>query len=101
MLLTSDYIIDETLTRIRYDSGHGKAVEFLDIINESIGKGFLVMKRIDERIWEEAATIFRKYDKSKLSFTDCTSFSLARKWNVSKILAFDDDFRMMGFEVIP
>lgn len=30
--LTSDYVIDETVTRLRYDSSHKHAVRFLDLI---------------------------------------------------------------------
>lgn len=31
-LYTTDYVIDETVTRLRYDAGHWAAVEFLDAI---------------------------------------------------------------------
>lgn len=31
-LLTTDYVIDETVTRFRYDAGHSAAVAFLDAI---------------------------------------------------------------------
>ena len=31
-LLTTDYVLDETVTRLRYDVGHREAVRFLDLI---------------------------------------------------------------------
>jgi predicted nucleic acid-binding protein len=31
-LYTTDYVIDETVTRLRYDVNHSAAVEFLDAI---------------------------------------------------------------------
>ena len=34
-LFTSDYVLDETVTRIRYDANHTTAVAFLDVIGEA------------------------------------------------------------------
>jgi len=31
-LETSDFVLDEVVTRLRYDVGHGKAVEFLGLV---------------------------------------------------------------------
>ena len=38
--VTTDYIIDETVTRLRYDANHQVAVTFLDSINRSEETGF-------------------------------------------------------------
>lgn len=34
-LLTTDYVLDETITRLRYDVSHMAAVAFLDHIQEA------------------------------------------------------------------
>lgn len=97
-IITSDYIIDETLTRIRYSVGHKEAVEW--------GNGILASKVIDrmevgKEIFELAWNIFAKYEDKKLSFTDCTSFAVMKKRGIEKVFAFDEDFERMGFVLMP
>ncbi len=38
---TSDYVLDETVTRIHYDASHATAVTFLDLIEEAARSGAL------------------------------------------------------------
>ena len=97
-IITSDYIIDETLTRIRYSVGHKEAVEW--------GNGILASKVIDrieigKELFEFAWDIFAKYEDKKLSFTDCTSFAVMKKKGIEKVFAFDGDFERMGFVLMP
>ena len=99
-LVTSDYVIDESITRIRYDSGHREALRFYEIIMKSIELCFLTLRRIDAEIWEDSIAIFRKYSDRKLSFTDCTSFALAGRLKIKDVFAFDEDFEVMGFHPI-
>lgn len=100
-LLTSDYILDETLTRIRYDGGHSAAMEFWQRVEAARQAGFLTVLRVDEAIWHAALQIFQKYHDQQFSFTDCTSFVLAQAYPVDAIFAFDDHFRIFGFIVQP
>lgn len=95
---TSNYIIDETITRIRMRAGHKPALNF--------GKGIFTSRiyrihYIDESIEREAFKIFEKYQDQKLSFTDCTSIALMRRLGITKIFAFDEDFVALGFEIVP
>ena len=45
--------------------------------------------------------IFEKYSDQKFSFTDCTSFVLARRQNVAEVFGFDHHFSMFGFNIRP
>ena len=99
-LLTTDYVIDETVTRLRYDWSHLGAVEFLDFIKrakeateEAVA---LTVAEIDSALFQEAERLFRQYDTAELSFTDCTSFVVCRRRNISEAFAFDQHFLMMG-----
>jgi len=94
--LTTDYVIDETLTRLRYDLNHPSAVKFLDFIERTEGTGVLNIVRIDEVLFQEAKTLFRRYDSAILSFTDCTSFAVCQRYKISEAFAFDQHFLMMG-----
>ncbi|MBU4223591.1 MAG: type II toxin-antitoxin system VapC family toxin [Euryarchaeota archaeon] len=97
-IITSDYIIDETLTRIRYSVGHKEAVEW--------GKDILASKVIEKmeievELFRSAWELFRTYDDKKLSFTDCTSFALMKKRGIEKVFSFDEDFKRPGFILLP
>ena len=100
-LLTSDYILDESLTRLRYDFGHALALTFWQRMDRAQRDGFLTILRVDERVWQAAMAIFQKYDDQDFSFTDCTSFVLARAHGVDEVFTFDRHFLMFGFTIKP
>ena len=97
--LTTDYVIDETDTRLRYDTNHSIAVMFLERIELLVETGVLTLIEIDNRIFREAITLFRQYDSARLSFTDCTSFVVCRENNILEAFAFDQHFSMMGINL--
>lgn len=94
-LLTTDYVIDETVTRLRYDSSHLVAIEFFDFIESTKDTGILTVVEIDRSLFQEAERLFRQYDDVKFSFTDCTSFAVCQQHNISEAFAFDQHFPMM------
>jgi len=97
-IFTSDYIIDETLTRIRYAVGHEEAVKWgQGILASNIVEIIEVGKETFEPAWE----LFKTYEDKKLSFTDCTSFAIMKKRGIEKVFSFDDDFERMGFLPLP
>ena len=99
-LLTTDYVIDETATWLKYRANHSVAVQFLDLIESVERTGVLTITEIDKTLFQEAKQIFRQYDSVQLSFTDCTSFAVCQKHNISETYAFDEHFAMMGITVL-
>jgi predicted nucleic acid-binding protein len=98
-LLTTDYVIDETVTRLRYDTNHALAVTFLDRIALLVETEILTIAEIDKNVFVEAKELFCQYDSVQLSFTDCTSFVICRVNNVSEAFAFDHHFPIMGIDL--
>ncbi len=98
-LLTTDYVIDETATRLRYDTNHSLAVQFLNRIDLFVETEVLTVAEIDEMVFTEAKTLFSQYDSARLSFTDCTSFVICRVNNITEAFAFDHHFTIMGIEL--
>ena len=92
-LLTTDYVIDETVTRLRYDTNHTLAVEFLNRIELLEETEILTIAEIDKNIFEQAKALFRQYDSVQLSFTDCTSFVICRANHISEALRLTAIFR--------
>lgn len=94
-MITSDYVIDESLTIIRMRVSHQAAVLF----GESVLKSGIVTiadVKLEDRLaaWE----LFRKYSDKEFSFTDCTSFVLMKKMKLHLSFTFDTHFTQMGFE---
>lgn len=100
-LVTSNYVTDETITRLRYDAGHKIALRFRQILTKAVSKRLLrvywVTPEIELKSWE----IFKKYDDQEFSFTDCTSFAVCQDVDITDVFTFDRHFTFMGFSVGP
>ena len=91
-LFTSDYVLDETVTRIRYDASHSTAVASLDLIGAAERSGSLQILHVDNMVWRAAESLFRQYHDQDFSFTDCTSFLLPQQADVDEVFGFDHHF---------
>ena len=49
----------------------------------------------------EAWKVFEKYHDHDYSYTDCSSFVFMKRSGIKKVIALDEDFVEMGFQVIP
>lgn len=97
-LVTSDYVLDETATRLRASFGAQKAVFFCEKIFES---QLYKIHFIDKKIFRLALEKMKKYADKELSLTDCTSFVLMEKYHITCAFTFDNDFKKAGFEMVP
>ena len=98
ILTTTDYVIDETLTTIRFRLGLNAAEAWWRQID---GSARLRIESIDELRRERARALFFGYRDKEFSFTDCCSFVLMRELGIHRALTLDHHFRQMGFVVIP
>ncbi len=99
-LYTTDYVIDETVTRLRYDVSHPAAVEFIDAIEGAEEMSTVTLVAIDKAFFQEAKQIFRQYSSERLSFTDCTSFVACQNYGIASAFAFDQHFPIMGITLL-
>lgn len=100
-LLTTNYVLIETYTRIHYDDGYNKAIQFHDIIKKTIELKRLHIEWITPSLHEKGWKIFLEYEDQKFSLVDCASFVVARQAGVQEIFGFDRNFSMMGFILRP
>jgi len=97
-LVTSDYVLDESITLIRLAHSHLKATEFgRTTVNSRLVKVFYV----GEEIFLESLDLFEWSKDKDWSFTDCTSFILMKRTGVSQAFAFDPHFEQAGFHMLP
>ena len=54
LLVTTNYVLTETYTRIRYDDAHDKAIQFNSLIQEAIKIGRLHLEWVTPAIHKEA-----------------------------------------------
>jgi len=97
-LLTSDYVLDETVTLLNSRLGHSYAVRFLDALQASEQ---VELVHLTEAHLMETINLFRSRPDKGWSFTDCSSFVLMRECGIQCAFAFDEHFQQAGFQVKP
>ena len=100
-LLTTNYVMLETYTRIRYDDGHRQALRFHETITRALGHGRLELEWVSRQTHEKAWHIFETYEDQQFSLVDCTSFVIAGQAQVDQVFGFDRGFLTMEFILAP
>jgi len=98
LLFTSNYVVDETLTRLLYEAGHPAAVQGLHLLRGSTVLRIVHVTQDDE---QRADEIFLKYTDHRISYTDCTSVAVMERLGIDTVFSFDRDFETMGRSRIP
>ncbi|HEY3237891.1 MAG TPA: PIN domain-containing protein [Polyangiaceae bacterium] len=98
LLVTSDFVVDETLTLIRFRLGLRAAETWWRQVDTSRR---LRWERVDSDQFEKARSLFFQYRDKDFSFTDCTSFVIMQELRLTRALTTDRHFRQMGFEILP
>jgi uncharacterized protein len=97
-LVTTDFVVDETLTLIRFRLGLAAANAWWQQIE---GSARLRWERIDNDRFERARNTFFQCRDKDLSFTDCTSMAVMRELRLTTVITTDGHFRQVGFDVLP
>ena len=100
-LLTTNYVMLETCTYIRYHYNHQKVLAFDTVIQNLIQGGRLTIAWVTEEVHKRALDIFREYDDQLFSIADCASFVIARDRKIREVFGFDKHFLTMGFILRP
>jgi predicted nucleic acid-binding protein len=97
-LVTTNHIVNGTLTLIKVKLGQAYAVEFGTKIRDSKFTTIVFVSPKDE---EQAWDIFKKYSNKDWSFVDCSSFAIMQRLKIDTVFAFDPHFKQMGLNVLP
>ncbi|MBI1764679.1 MAG: type II toxin-antitoxin system VapC family toxin [Acidobacteria bacterium] len=96
-LLTTDYVIDETLTLLRARGERRRALE----LGEAFFSGRLAeIYWLSETDLYTAWQVFRDFADKDWSFTDCTSRVVIQKLDLATALAFDRHFQQFGNVIV-
>jgi hypothetical protein len=96
-LITTDYVVDETLTLLRCRLGLAAAEAWWEQVDRSPR---LRWEHIDHERFEKARHLFFQYRDKGFSFTDCTSFVVMRELRLTDALSTDRHFRQKGFQIL-
>jgi uncharacterized protein len=102
--VTSDYVLDETITRLFSAIPFPAARRFLDGIFEASRENLLDIEHITpERFTRAVRLRFRYHDKPRISFTNFTSFVVMSELRIEHVITGDAHFEQvgMGFVRIP
>lgn len=97
ILYTTNYIIDETLTLVRFRCGLSIAMTLRSLINE-----YAELLNVSRVTVDDDASAWEWFEKpwSKLSFTDCVSFAVMKRLGLTDVATFDTHFAKAGFKII-
>ena len=92
-VVTTSYVLDETLTLIRNRLGIQASIDFSRKIRTS-----RIVRRISvsSETEEKALDLFERYDDKNFSFTDCVSFVVMQDLGIQDAFTFDNHFVQMG-----
>jgi predicted nucleic acid-binding protein len=102
--VTTDYVLDETMTRLFAATPFAKARRFTEGIFEASADGLLDIEHITPERFRNAWSLRLRYrDKPRISFTDLTSFVTMRELGLTGVLTADAHFEQagMGFRRVP
>jgi predicted nucleic acid-binding protein len=98
--VTTNFVVSETLTLIRYHLHHQAAVRFWKTLHTLIDAELVQCVRVTESHEEAARKIFEQYADQKFSYTDCTSFSVMRDLGLQQVFTADHHFTTLGFALV-
>jgi len=98
ILVTTDYVVDETLALIRMRLGLRAAETWWRQVEAStrVRWEWIGVPRADR-----ARSLFFHHCDKDFSFTDCTSFVVMRELKIRQALTTHPHFRQMGYQVLP
>ena len=98
-LLTTDYVIDETLTLLRVRGERKRALLLgARFFNHTLAEVHKITTSNLTLAWET----FELFDDKGWSFTDCTSKVVMEQLSIKVAFAFDHHFRQFGtVQVVP
>jgi predicted nucleic acid-binding protein len=96
-LVTTDYVVCESVNLANARAGHRVGTRILDLIEHSVA---LRVEWISSLRFESTKAFYRRHSDHRYSFTDCTSFIVMRELRISDALTTDEHFAEAGFDIL-
>jgi uncharacterized protein len=102
--VTTDYVLDETISRLFMTAPFALANKFIEGIFGASRLGTLDIEHVTPERFTQAWKLRLRYrDKPKFSFTDLTSFAVMRELGLRRVITGDAHFEQagLGFSLAP
>ena len=103
-IVTSDFVLDETITRLFRHKPFDESSRFLDGILRSAAAGVIAIERVSEARFNGALALRGRFrDKPRISFTDLTTMVILQELKCTDVLSADAHFLQvgLGFRILP
>ena len=97
-LVTTSYVLDEIVTFLNSRRQHAKAIRVGDNL---LTASNIELIHVDEKLFREGWSYFKQYADKTFSLTDCISFVLMKRLEITQALTFDRHFTQAGFVKLP
>ena len=85
--VTTDYVLDETMTRLFAGAPFAQARRFMEGVFEASRRGLLDIEHVTPERFAQAWRLRLRYrDKPRISFTDLTSFVVMRELGLHNVV---------------
>ncbi len=95
-LVTTDYVVCETVNLANARAGHHVGVRILELFERSSA---IRVEWTTSLRFEATKIFYRRHSDHRYSFTDCTSFVIMRELRILEVLTTDEHFTEAGFEI--
>jgi len=97
-LVTTSFVLDEVVTFLNTRRQHTKAVRIgTNLLNSSA----IQLIHVDKDLFYEGWQYFEQHVDKTFSLTDCISFVLMKRLEITEALTFDKHFGQAGFVKLP
>src|SRR5262249_19980083 len=100
-LVTSDYVLDETVSYLRYHVSHATALTAFRTLSALAQTHRITMLEVNRELRSRAGQILEQFHDQTFSFTDCTSFALCEVHHIQHAVTVDKDFVIFGLVILP
>lgn len=98
LFVTSDFVIDETVTNLSKSHGARNAIGFIRAIMAS---RLYRVYYVDAAMLATSLDFLSKYADKGISCTDATTLAFVRTQKIPRVFSFDVHFKKLGLKVIP
>ena len=100
-LITSEPIIAETVTRLRYDAGLPRVSAFQEVLQRAVSQNLVSIRESSVELRRSAFAVLDQYRNLRLSYAAAVGAMVAREGCADAGFGLDNDFRVMGFSLEP
>jgi len=103
-LVTTDYVLGETITLLHRRIAHADSVQFVEEILDNVDAGRFELVYINAERFARAWELRRRlHDKPRISFADLSSMVVMQECGITQVVTADEHFTHvgLGFEKMP